>query len=238
MTRDITRSKHESYGILQISRVSHGKETVLFGSSIPHRETIRLSIHPGELNRSLSHDWYYAKSREYIEIEMSQAQFAEAITSLNQGSGTPVTIRRLDGKDIDPPEFSNKRMIFEEEFKNQMQELGDELDALTESAEDILRNKKSVNKSDRQKILNQISRLKAKITSSIPFIASSYNEQLDKISQEAKAEVEAFTINKINQLGLEKLEDLKLLAIDRGNAFTKALSDGNSDDMINDKIKE
>lgn len=38
-----------------------------------------------------------------------------------------------------------------------------------------------------------------------------FNEQMDKTVNEAKGEIEAFTQNKIHSLGLEKLQDLKLL---------------------------
>lgn len=200
---------HESYGMLKIGRVSHGQETILFGSSIPHRETIRLSIQAGSLQRDLHHDWYLAEGREYIEIEMSQAQFAEAITSFNQGSGVPVTIRCLNGKNIEEPQFSNKRIQYEEEFKHKMKSLEQKLSVLTEGAEDVLKNKKSITKGDRENILYQLSMLKQELASNIPFMMNSYNEQLDKTTKEAKAELEAYTINKLNQLGLSKLEELQ-----------------------------
>lgn len=202
---------HESYGMLQFNRVTHGGDTVLFGSSIPHNNTIRMSVHPGMVDRHLNRDWYHAQSREYIQVEMSQAQFAEAITSMNTGSGVPVTIRRLDGKSMSDPIFNSKRMQFEKEFENTIKNLEEKLSHLTENAEAILTNKKTVNKGDRTIILKELNALKMELSSNIPFLSASYNEQLDKTTQEAKAEVEAFTINKMNQFGLEKLDELKNL---------------------------
>ncbi|WP_078598643.1 hypothetical protein [Evansella clarkii] len=207
-----SKESHESYGMLSISRLS-GHDTVLFGSSIPHRNTIRLSIHPGVVERSLNHDHYYAERKPYIEVEMSQAQFAEAITSMNMGSGVPVTLRELNGKLMEKPSFTSKRMQFEQEFKERMENLESHLARLTEKAEDILRNKKSVNKTDRHTILNELNALKRELASNMPFIASSYNEQMDKTTQEAKAELEAFTINKLNQLGLEKWKEQQDLPV-------------------------
>lgn len=206
------KESHDSYGMLQISRVSHGKDTVLYGSSIPHSETIRLSIHPGVVERSISTDWYFTRGREHIEIEMSQSQFAEAITSLNMGSGVPVTIKTLHGEYIENPQFKNKRIQFEEEFKQRMMNLEEKMSQLTENTEDLLRNKKSINKGDRESILREIQNMQLELSSNIPYISAMYNEQLDKTTQEAKAEVEAFTLNKVNQLGLDKLEELKALS--------------------------
>lgn len=211
---DRNQETHESYGMLQFNRITHGGDTNLFGSSIPHSNTVRMSVHPGMVDRHLNRDWYHAKNREYIQVEMSQAQFAEAITNMNAGSGVPVTIRRLDGKGMQEPTFHNKRMQFEEEFKNRMQNLEEKLSHLTKSAEDILNHKKTVNKGDRATILKELNALKMELASNIPFISASYNEQMDKTTQEAKAEVEAFTINKINELGLSKLDDLKKLSND------------------------
>lgn len=206
--QNVHEEKHESYGMLKLSRISHGKETILYGSNIPHRETILLTIQPGVHKRDLYEDWYYSEGMSYIEVEMSQAQFAEAITSLNQGSGIPVTIRRLHGKFIQPPHFENKRMIFEQEFEEKMTAIGERIDSLTEKTKELLTNKKSINKSERETILRELQAIKAQFTSDLPFISASYNEQIDRTTQEAKAEIEAFTAHKLNQLGLNKLNEL------------------------------
>ncbi|MGX1195816.1 hypothetical protein [Metabacillus sp. SLBN-84] len=205
---DVYKEVHESYGMLRISR-SSGHDKILFGSSIPHHNTILLSIHPGVIERGLNHDHYYSRQKPYIEIEMSQSQFAEAITSMNMGSGVPVTIREKDGQIMDNPDYINKRMQFEQEFKQKMQTMEARISRLTESTEEMLANKKSLTKSDRNAILNELNALKRELASNIPFIATSFGEQMDKTAQEAKAEVEAFTINKLNQLGMEKLDELR-----------------------------
>lgn len=214
------KERHESYGMLQISRVSHGRGTTLYGSSIQHQETIQLRILPGNKESDNGHDWYFTEGREHIEIEMSQSQFSEAITSLNSGTGTPVTIKTLHGETMEEPPFKNKRIEFEEVFKERMVELQEKLNGLVEEATDILKNKKSINKSDREAILRGVLNLSIEISSNIPFISTLYNEQLDKTTKEAKAELEAFSVNKINQLGLQKLEELNQL-IANGNEVGK-----------------
>lgn len=205
---DERKESHESYGMLRIGRMS-GHDKSLFGSSIQHHNTIWLSIHPGVVERSLYHDHHYAKRQAYIEVEMSQSQFAEAITSMNTGSGVPVTVRRINGESIDETPFTSKRLQFEQEFKQKMERLESRLSRLTEKTEDVLANKKSLTKNDRKAILNELTSLKTDLSSNLPFIATSFNEQMDKTTQEAKAEVEAFTINKLNQLGMEKLSELR-----------------------------
>lgn len=223
--RENKKEEHESYAMMQINRVHNGKDTTLFGSSIEHNDTVRLTIKKGVVERTLSRDWYYSSGMSYIEVEMSQAQFAEAITNMNVGSGTPVTLRRLSGKSIPEPDFKNKRIEFEAEFKAKMENLQKQLAQLTEQTTDILENKKSINKGDRQIILNQINKLHQEIASNIPFMSSSYNEQMDRTTREAKAEVEAFTLNKLHELGLTKLKDLNGLPDTNQNSNQQIESD-------------
>lgn len=205
------KEKHESYGLLQFNRITSNKDQSLFGSSITHRETIRIEIKPACIERSLNRDWYYGDGLPYVVADLSYSQFAEAISAMNVGSGVPITIRRLKEKQVESPNFENKRLQFENEMKERMNEIERKLTKLTETSEDILNNKKSINKGDRELISKQIGMLKQEIKSNIPFVLSSFNEQMDKTVQEAKGEVEAFTQNKLNSLGLEKLEELKLL---------------------------
>lgn len=213
--RETHKESHESYAMLRFGRLT-GSDTTLFGSSIPHNNTIWPSIHPAEMERELNQDHHYSKRQAYIEVEMSQVQFTEAITSMNMGGGVPVTLRTLNGKTMKKPEFRDKRMQFEQEFRERMQKLEAKLAHLTENAEDLLTNKKTLNKGDRSVILNELHTIKRELSSNIPFVAASYNEQLDKTTQEAKAEIEAFTINKLNQLGLGALQEQQKQAMSPG----------------------
>ena len=77
---------HPAYGMLSFSRRSGGKQS-LFGSSIEHKDVIAMTLRHGEVTRNLSSDWYHG-TEVIAEVEMSYAQFAEAITSMNMGSGS------------------------------------------------------------------------------------------------------------------------------------------------------
>jgi hypothetical protein len=205
------KKKHESYGLIQFNRVTSSKEQPLFGSSIQHNNTIRLEVKPASVERSLNRDWYFENGTPYVIAEMSYSQFAEAITSMNNGVGTPITLRYLNGKKVEEPDLENKRLQFENEMQERMNVINSKLEHLTKNTEDILNNKKTINKSDKEIILKEIAMLRQEVKSNIPFVLTSFNEQMDKTVTEAKGEIEAFTQNKIHSLGLEKLEDLKRL---------------------------
>lgn len=204
------KETHPSYALLSFSRTSRGKSVPLFGSSIEHGETIRMQVKPAKIERSLNTDWIYDNGREYLEVEMSYSQFAEAITAMNVGSGIPVTLRYLNGERIEDPQFVNKRLQFEAEVKDRMKVMDNKLSKLTDNAHEILTNKKSINKGDREVILKQIASLRQEIRSNLPFVMSMFNEQMDKTVMEAKGEIEAFTQHKVHALGLERLDQLKL----------------------------
>jgi len=202
---DRITDKHESYAMLQISRVNCNEGMNLFGSSIKHSNTIRLRIAEGSVDRHLNRDWYHG-GKKYIEIEMSSNQFAEAITTLNQGDGVPVTLKYLGEKEIESCPSVNKRQGFENEFKERMAELDLKLNQLTTNTEILLNNKKNLTKRDREDILHEINMLRQEVRSNIPFVAKSFNEQMDKTVLEAKGEVEGSIIHKIISTGLKGLK--------------------------------
>lgn len=207
------KEEHESFGMLGFYR-TQGTSSNLFGSSIKHQHTIRMTLKHATKGRSLNRDWYSGRG-EIVEIEMSQNQFAEIITSMNMGDGVPVTIRRLNGKRMEPCPEENKRQEFEKEFEIKMLKLNDKMKSLTEDAEKILNDKAPVKKSDRDLILNQLRMLRQEVGSNIPFVASQFNEQMDKTVTEAKGEVEAFVMNKVHSLGIKGLE-AEMLSLNDG----------------------
>ena len=152
--------KHESFAMMGISRVNCNKGQPLFGSSILHNNTIKLKIAPAKIDRHLNRDWFHTTRTPYIEVEMSYSQFAEAITALNVGDGIPVTLKYLNGKEIEECPYLDKRQMFEQEFKKEMKDLHDKLATLTEKTEAILSDKKVPTKADKETILNEITSLR------------------------------------------------------------------------------
>lgn len=202
----IIRTKHPSYGQLQICRASSNKRIPLYGTSNECRETIRLSIHTSVHSRDLCHDWYYADD-ELIEVEMSPSQFAEAITSLNIGSGTPVTIKRIKGHGpIDSPPYKSDRDLFEKEFNNKVRSVMEDIDHLIDRAKEF-KEQKSVTKKSLTDLLDNLEVIRREIKSNMPFVAKSFSEHLDNVVSSAKIEFDTFVESKIHSAGIESLRD-------------------------------
>ena len=196
--------KHESYGVIGFNR-SYGGERALFGSSILHNNVITLTIREGERDRCLNKDWYHGR-RRLIEIEMSQSQFAELITSFGQGDGVPCTIRELMGERKADCPFENKRMQFENEMKEHVEEIHSDTEKLIKEVAYLFNEKKTLNKADKERVTDLLNKINREIKSNTPFIMSQFNEQMDETVKEAKGEVEAFTQNKMHSLALEALK--------------------------------
>jgi len=202
---DNYKEDHPSYGQLQISRVTCNHGIPLYGSSSKFKEVIKLSISHSEYHRSLHRAWYFPKDT-IVEVEMSPSQFAEAITSLNSGSGTPVTIKRIE-KDwkIPEPPFKDERDLFHKEFNEDVQEIFNKTDDMIQTATDMLE-QKTVSKKALNALIGKLAMIRQDIESNMPFLAKSFNEHIDKTVSSAKVEIETFIEHKIHNAGLEALQ--------------------------------
>lgn len=202
------KETHPSYATLQFNRV-HGGSTNLFGSSIQHRDTIVMRVRNAVIERSLNSDHIMGES-EIIECEMSYSQFAEVITSMNQGTGVPVTLRYHKGEGrIEKCPFVDKRKQFESEFEQKLDKANEKINSLINEVAEIFSEKKNIGKADREEILNKLRNVQQEVGSNSKFVYSQFNEQMDKTTMEAKGEIEAFVQNKINSVASMNLVEYK-----------------------------
>lgn len=194
--------QHPSFGMVGISRRSANGVTPLFGSNIQHQHTITLTIKRAENNRHLNRDWFHGLG-QLIEIEMSGSQFSELITSFNIGDGVPCTIRQLLGQCYPDPPYENPIDIFQKEFASKMNNLGVECQKLIEDCMIMLKEKATIGKADREFIANSIKSLMQEIKSNVPFVASQFNESMEKTVSQAKTEIETFLTNKMMSIGID-----------------------------------
>lgn len=199
------RIKHPSYANLYIGRSQCSGQQALFGSSIKHHDITTLRISPAYMDRDLNYDRYYAENHPYIEINMSQSQFAQAITSLNMGAGVPVTLRQINGEYIEPCPFVDKREQFSNEFREDMNELTKKIKETTKAVEDLIQNKRTFTKADKEQILSTLHSVSQQLSSNYPYMFSMFNEQMDKTVTEAKAEIESHLQARMEDVALKAM---------------------------------
>lgn len=199
-----TKTSHPSYGTLSFRRRTGGS-TPLFGSSIEHKDTIAMTLYHADITRGLHSDSIYG-NKIIAEVEMSYSQFAEAITSMNIGTGVPVTIRwtEKDGR-IPACDFINKREQFANEFKENRKKATEISQQIIKDVAELFDSKKTLTKTDKEMILKKLHQLSMDIGGNTDFIMDQFNEQMDKTVMEAKGEIEAFMQNKINSIATAAL---------------------------------
>ncbi len=187
MPIDRTRVEHESYGVITFSRATG--HHVLFGSSIEHDHVVIVQVHTADYDRNLSQDWIHP-GEILLEGVMSTSQFADAITPLNQGSGTPITLKYVKGDERrrEAPPAPNKQKEFEAELSGALEKPLAMLDGLIAKAKTKTRKR-------------ELEILKGNLRSSLPFMREQFAQQMDQTVNEAKAEVEAFAAHREREAG-------------------------------------
>lgn len=205
---------HESFGAIQIVRISCSPGMNLFDSSIKHSHIISLRVCTAKKYRAHGYDRVQA-GREIVEVYMSSTQFADMITNMNNGSGTPCTIQHIDHKRMEKCPVENQTMLHNIEFKERMKSFADTLKNMRNEANDFATQKMS--KKDAEAWNNKIRMLTQEIEANIPFFNKCFTEQMDKTVTEAKGEIESFVQHRIIDAGLESLFGQKkddILSID------------------------
>jgi hypothetical protein len=211
MNKEEEYHKHPSFGQIYFGRVNTTGAD-FYGSELTQDHYIIMEVSPSEIKRELSRDWYYARNTPLIKVRMSSAQFAECITSLNQGSGTPCTIEYVDGKKVaDYPGQESRKEFVHRKFEDRMKMFADEIREKQIKAKQLVK-KKTLSKVEMHELQLLLDWLITETQSNIPFFAKCFQETMDEVVFEAKQEVENAIQHKITTLGLNSLhEQNKLL---------------------------
>jgi hypothetical protein len=202
--------EHPSYGILHISRTSGGTSAIrLFGSPLAtHYGTIRLTISKGKWIHGLHHDRYFGMNKDFIEIEMSAAQFADAITSLNMGSGTPCTIRYVGGERVpSPPDHATEAEHIRDNFEESLGKYAEKAHTYRKKIEELTA---KLSTKAREEIRVALDVMEQQLTSNVPFVVKQFQEATTRVTTAAKAEVEAFVTGVVRAAGLQSIAEGRL----------------------------
>ena len=200
---------HPSFGIIRFSRRS-GKTGPMFGSSIEtHAGTVDLKICRAERHHSLNEDSYY--EREVLAaVEMTSGQFAQLITTLNHGSGTPCTISWMspDGR-VEPPPADLLRTESHKilsDFVDGVKEPNAQVISSVNEVINIIEASK-IGKKDKEQVLRILRSTKTNLSANQTFIVDQIKEATDRAITAAKTEVDSFITAVISNTGLTAIKD-------------------------------
>lgn len=222
--------RHPAYGQLSFSRGTGGHSN-LYGSSVRNQHTITLRIATSVKHTSPYHESYFDRE-PLIEVVMSHAQFAEAITSFNMGGGVPVTLKYVRGQYMPLCGEVSKSQRANDDLKEKLGEFADKITAGSEKIEAILDKKGAINKGERKTISNVYKSWIGDLKHNLPFLHECMTESYEKTIANAKSEIEAFYIHGLQKLGIEQLDKKQIVVNESGRLEYK------KDDVVDADYEE
>jgi len=195
-----TVTTHPAFAQISVSR-SSGGHSYLYGSDFDHHARLTISIAASQLRRNLSNDWFFEQG-QYIEVELSEAQWATFVSTPNVGSGVPCTLTWLRGEGVVPglPAPESRASQFGAEAKAAIDAAMADLEAAANSVDGLGLSKVKAD-ALKAKIMAGADRLRGHI----PFIADQFDEHIEGTVEKAKAEVHGYMTGQIMRAGLASL---------------------------------
>jgi len=201
--------RHPAYGTVTLTHPTGGNSK-MFGSDVGHMGTVRIEIKHAELHRDLSRDWIHGH-QPILCFEMTHSQFAAFITGVGKGEGTPVTLKyAAPGQAEEIPQIAwkaNTQDLFRAEIKTMA---GDSLDEINKGIAQLkeMVETNTITKTRLKAIVHDMEIRAQNAPSNMAFVVKSAEEALEKATDHAKIEVEAFIDARTKALGLQSLEQL------------------------------
>ena len=201
---------HPAYAMIGASRVSG--HTRLFASEFDHNGFVTISICGAELHRNLSRDWHFGRN-EYIEVAMSEAQWASFVSSMNVGSGVPCTLQRRNGEMISQIKGQAKtKTTFKAELQETLKDVTDSLEVLKKQIDDSKLSGKA-----KDELLGSLRKAMMNLAPNLSFVADQFSEHIETTLEHAKIEVGAYIQGVISRTGIEALRGKSPIELTDGN---------------------
>lgn len=204
---------HPAFGLVQVNRVSAGGVAggvgggvSLFDSELKHNHFIQITFSRATRARDLNRDWIHGGSKMLFKASVSEAQWAQMISSLNT-SGTPCTIEATE-TDWNVPEIP-----FAPRMAIQMEEMKQAADRMFADVREALETYKE------HKTVGNLRNLEITLNNATPnvaYAAKALSEHTENTVAKAKADVVAMIDSRARQMGIDPVA----LDLDTGN-FTE-----------------
>lgn len=189
---------HPAFALIGAYRTQTGpRGKPLFDSDILHRNTVVLRIERAERTRDLHQDWIHGRAT-LIEVEMSEAQWASFVSSMNT-SGVPCTLRRLGTERVEDVEYAPRL----EESMDETRRAADEAFA---AIIDALREFEATPATPKRAKDEALAKLRAVVSNAAPNVAyagKTLGEHAENVVQKARADVEAMVTQHAARIGLD-----------------------------------
>jgi hypothetical protein len=196
---DSTETSHPAFAQIGVSRVSG--QINLLDSEFAHNAYMVVRITPTTLMRNLSRDWFFGGRVPYIEVAMSESQWATFVSSPNIGDGAPCTVQYLNGQPVPQiPRITDRKSQFRNEVAKDLEEMVAATDELSELIDSL-----GLPKGKAALLKNKATFIRRTLTGSIPFVAEQFDEHMENAVENAKQEIHGYMGGVLQRAGLEAI---------------------------------
>ena len=201
-----TLESHPAFGKITVSN-STGTKRKLCGSNTLHSSTISIDIHSATVEKKYASDFVH-EDKMLMRLEMTHAQFANLVSSVGNGSGTPCTIRyATDGELKVNPEIEYEDVNpISEQLKNSLKETIKTLNNKIEQVDSLIEKGKA-NKSELKLLKDSFEGVKSELKNNLPFYFKEFEEYQENIVEDAKQQVNQTIVNNLKNLGVESAKN-------------------------------
>lgn len=204
---------HPSYGLVSLSRVQANKSNCFMADGLEVGGYINMRVSTARMSRRLS-EYSLHPDKTVLSLRLSYHQFAELITNFNNGSGTACTLEWITPAGageveeyVSPPSV---RTEFEVDLKKELDNANQTLKELKNTIAK-LEEKGKASKAELKQASELVSRVERQLFDRTSYIEKRFGEALDNATSSSKAEITAWMDAQLSRMGLESLQQQKLI---------------------------
>lgn len=194
--------EHPAFGMIGASRVEG--DITLFGSDFVHHGFVRVKISRAVMNRDLYREWYHARD-PFIEVDLSYSQWVRFLTEMNRGDGVPCTIDWVQGEGHMPGiPLRDREAVTKREFDDKARDMAAKVQIAMDAVGSELA---GISVKKQQAVLSVLRSLEQDLRANMPFMAKSFGEHMEQVTDKAKIEVSTYVDQQIQRAGMNALAE-------------------------------
>ena len=216
---------HPAFATIGASRISG--RTALFGSNIGHDGYVRITINEARMYRSGYSENIHSSTKAVAVVELSEAQWVGLVSRMNMGSGTPCTLRYHRGEDelirvaeLPDPEKASERMT--SQIDEMLSGSAKNQDEAAAKILDMLESRLPKKTFDEVKRTLDVAMGHGQSTRN--FQHKCLTETKERLTTEAKIEIDAMINAAVTRMGLESIQQLGAVLSANPEAVTKLIA--------------
>lgn len=194
---------HPAYACVQVTRQTGDR--ILFGSDLPHNQTVCITISHAVNDRSHNHNHIH-QEKQIVEIVVSESQWASIVANAT-GKSIPATLLWDSVGGYTPEiEVVNENELFRNDMKRQVRETTAKITALTQELREALK-QPTLKKKEIERITHDLECANGNLPSNIAYVNEVFHKTIEEKTIAMKTDVESYFNAKLNEIGMNAIAD-------------------------------